>query len=104
MSKFVVLAAGAAGYVLGARAGRERYEQIKGQFDRVWNDPAVQKAASDAQDLVAEQAPVIKDKASAAAAKAAGKVKGDGATPKHAETQHAARPERDTPSTGSSRS
>lgn len=31
-----------AGYVLGARAGRERYEQIKGQAEKVWEQPAVQ--------------------------------------------------------------
>ena len=31
-----------AGYVLGARAGRERYEQIKGQAEKVWDQPAVQ--------------------------------------------------------------
>ena len=32
-----------AGYVLGARAGRERYEQIKDAYLRVYNTPAVQK-------------------------------------------------------------
>ena len=31
-----------AGYVLGARAGRQRYEQIKEQADKVWSQPAVQ--------------------------------------------------------------
>jgi hypothetical protein len=31
-----------AGYVLGARAGRERYEQIKAQAERVWDQPVVQ--------------------------------------------------------------
>lgn len=31
-----------AGYVLGARAGRERYEQIKAQAEKVWDRPAVQ--------------------------------------------------------------
>lgn len=31
-----------AGYVLGARAGRERYEQIKAQAEKVWDQPAVQ--------------------------------------------------------------
>jgi len=32
-----------AGYVLGARAGRQRYEQIKDAYLRVYNQPAVQK-------------------------------------------------------------
>jgi hypothetical protein len=31
-----------AGYVLGARAGRQRYEQIKEQAEKVWDQPAVQ--------------------------------------------------------------
>ena len=31
-----------AGYVLGARAGRERYEQIKVQAEKVWDQPIVQ--------------------------------------------------------------
>lgn len=33
----------AAGYVLGSRAGRERYEQIKSGFLKVWNTDPVQK-------------------------------------------------------------
>lgn len=33
----------AAGYVLGARAGRERYEQIKEQATKVWELDPVQK-------------------------------------------------------------
>ncbi|MEI2269408.1 hypothetical protein OHB93_08815 [Microbacterium sp. No. 7] len=39
-----------AGYVLGARAGRQRYEQIKDAYLRVYNTPAVQKQV----DKVAE--------------------------------------------------
>ena len=61
-NKTLTLVAGAAGYVLGARAGRERYDQIKEQADRLMNNPTVQKAAADAQDVMAEKAPVIKDK------------------------------------------
>lgn len=33
----------AAGYVLGTRAGRERYEQIKAQAAKVWERDSVQK-------------------------------------------------------------
>lgn len=33
----------AAGYVLGSRAGRERYEQIKAGFLKVWHTDPVQK-------------------------------------------------------------
>ena len=44
MKKLMLLAAGAVGYVLGARAGRERYEQIKGMATKVKDDPRVQDA------------------------------------------------------------
>ncbi len=33
----------AAGYVLGSRAGRERYDQIKTEWLKVWNTEPVQK-------------------------------------------------------------
>lgn len=35
----------AVGYILGSRAGRERYEQIKRMVHRVSDSPAVQEAA-----------------------------------------------------------
>ena len=57
MSKIVTLAAAAAGYVLGTRAGRERYEQIAGQAQRIWQDPRVRRAASNAKQTAAEKAP-----------------------------------------------
>ncbi len=41
----------AAGYVLGTRAGRERYEQIKSGFLTVWNTGPVQKQVGKAKDL-----------------------------------------------------
>jgi hypothetical protein len=75
MSKIFTLAVGAAGYVLGARAGRERYEQIKSQADKVWSNPKVQQAASNAQDLAADKAPLVKDKATSAAHKASSSAK-----------------------------
>lgn len=72
MSKIALLAAGAAGYVLGARAGRERYEQIVSQAQRVRTNPRVQKASQDAQDLARQQAPVVGEKLGEAARKASG--------------------------------
>ena len=38
------------GYVLGTRAGRARYEQIKKQAEKVWELPAVQKQVDKATD------------------------------------------------------
>ncbi len=69
----------AAGYVLGSRAGRERYEQISSAARKVAGDPRVQSAASKAQETVAAQAPVVaeavKDKATSAASAVADKVR-----------------------------
>ena len=62
MSKISLIAAGAAGYVLGTRAGRERYHQIVDQAQRVWTNPKVQKATQDAQDLARERVPVVGEK------------------------------------------
>jgi hypothetical protein len=42
----------ATGYVLGARAGRERYEQITRTYHRVTDHPAVQSAAGVARQKV----------------------------------------------------
>ncbi len=47
MKKFVVLTAAAAGYVLGARAGRDRYHQIKNAADSVRRNPKVQSVVDD---------------------------------------------------------
>lgn len=41
----------AAGYVLGSRAGRERYEQIKSGFLKLWNTAPVQKQVGRVKDL-----------------------------------------------------
>jgi len=41
----------AAGYVLGTRAGRERYEQIKEQAVKVWNLDPVQEQVGKVKDF-----------------------------------------------------
>ena len=55
-----------AGYVLGARAGRERYDQIAGRAQELWSDPRVQEKAGQAQQVVKEKADqaqqVVKEK------------------------------------------
>ncbi|QBR91607.1 YtxH domain-containing protein [Nocardioides euryhalodurans] len=78
MKKLTILIAGGVGYVLGSRAGRERYEQIKGLATKVKDDPRVQEKAQQATDLAKEKAPVVKDKVAGAADAAAAKVKGGG--------------------------
>ncbi|WP_448002236.1 hypothetical protein [Agromyces bauzanensis] len=39
------------GYVLGARAGRERYEQIRRAALNVWNQPAVQQGVGTVKEF-----------------------------------------------------
>jgi hypothetical protein len=58
MRKLSLLIAFAVGYVLGAQAGRQRYEQIKSAAFRVKDNPRVQSAASTVTETVKEQAPV----------------------------------------------
>ena len=81
MGKITLLVGGAVGYVLGTRAGRERYEQIKAQAQTIWKSPKVQDKATAAQQFAKDKAPIVKDKATEAAATAAGaakdKVSGD---------------------------
>ncbi len=81
MKKISVLVVGAVGYVLGSRAGRERYEQIKRQATKAWNKPVVQNAADNVEQAVKNTASDVGSKvagaASDAGAKVVNKVKGD---------------------------
>lgn len=43
-----------AGYVLGAKAGRERYEKIAAVSSTVWNSRPVQAAATKARNIAGE--------------------------------------------------
>jgi hypothetical protein len=70
MKKMTLLTGMAVGYVLGTRAGRERYNQIMGQFQRVANDPRVKEKASQATTAVKQNAPVVKEKVAGAASSA----------------------------------
>src|SRR6187402_2090345 len=66
--RLLVLAIGVAvGYVLGTRDGRPRYEAMKAKVMGVWEDPRVAKARKDVADYTHEQAPIIRDRAEAAA-------------------------------------
>jgi hypothetical protein len=47
------------GYVLGSRAGREKYDELVARVHKVWNDPRVQKQASNVGDFVKEKAPDV---------------------------------------------
>jgi len=47
--KLMFLSGLAAGFVLGSRAGREKYEEIRANAKKVWEHPTVQEAAGVAQ-------------------------------------------------------
>ena len=70
MKKLTLLTGAAVGYVLGAKAGRERYEQIMGRAKGIAKDPRVQQKARDTAAAVKENAPVVKDKVADAAGSA----------------------------------
>lgn len=66
------------GYVLGARAGREQYDKLVASANKLWTSPRVAKARADVETYARQQAPIIAEKAEAAA-KAAPGVIADGA-------------------------
>lgn len=47
------------GYVLGTRAGREKYDKMKAAVEKLWNDPRVQKQVDNAQEFVKDKAPDV---------------------------------------------
>ncbi|SDU38949.1 YtxH domain-containing protein [Jiangella alkaliphila] len=73
--KLILLAGAAVGYVLGTRAGRQRYEQLKGRADAMWHDPKVQQKVADAQQAVRDRAPELQEKLTDAASRATDKVR-----------------------------
>ena len=75
IKRLPLLIAGGIGYVLGAKAGEKRYEQIVGTFNKVKDDPRVQEKTQQAADLAKEKAPVVKEKLTEAADAATTKVK-----------------------------
>jgi hypothetical protein len=47
------------GYVLGSRAGRERYDQLVAKAQQFWNDPRVKTQVNNAQEFVKDKAPDV---------------------------------------------
>ncbi|CAG7606434.1 YtxH domain-containing protein [Leucobacter soli] len=58
--KIAFVLGAAVGYVLGSRAGRERYEQIKRGAQQVWQTEPVQRGVSAVKEAVDERADVFK--------------------------------------------
>jgi len=83
MSKIVVLAAAAAGYVLGTRAGREQYEQIKSQAEGLWRDQRVQEKTAQVTDLAKGTAAQAKGQLADVGKQATDKVRSSSPTHRH---------------------
>ena len=52
--KLLFITGGLVGYVLGARAGRKRYEQIAASAKELWNAPPVQRRVTEVRDFALE--------------------------------------------------
>jgi hypothetical protein len=61
--KFLLIVGLAIGYVLGARAGRERYDKLKASAQQYWQDPRVTKVRTDIEEYARTQAPIVRDRA-----------------------------------------
>lgn len=80
--KATFLLGGAIGYVLGTRAGRQRYEQLKSRAMRMWGNPRVQgtvtglesKASETAKAGASSAASTARHAASSAASKMSSKM------------------------------
>lgn len=77
MNKLLLLVGAGVGYVLGARAGRERYDQIADQANKLWSDPRVQTKVEDVKAKAPEVAHKVGEQAKAKVDEAKHKVSGD---------------------------
>lgn len=66
------------GYVLGTRAGRERYEQIKKQWLKVWELDPVQERVEQAKGFLGDKAAAVPGAIWSGAVKIVKSVQGDG--------------------------
>lgn len=67
-----------AGYILGTRAGRERYEQIRTQWLKVWNTDQVQDQVEKVKDFVGDKAAAVPGAVWTGAVKVVKSVSGNG--------------------------
>lgn len=71
MRKLLFVLGAGIGYILGAKAGRERYEQISQKAETLWTNPKVQSTVED----VKAQAPKAAEKVAGSAKDIAGQAK-----------------------------
>jgi len=62
MGKLSLLAGTGIGYLLGTKAGHQRYQQIMGLATKAWSSDPVQFKVETAKEAVRTRAPMIADK------------------------------------------
>ncbi len=82
LKKLTLVAGFGAGYVLGAKAGTERYNQIQSKFQEFTGKPAVQNATSQVKDTASSAADTAKQTLSEKASTVQDKVKSDSSSDK----------------------
>jgi hypothetical protein len=75
MGRLGVLVGFGAGYVLGAKAGKERYEQLRRLYDNLVSSPTFQEASGKAREAAGTGFEQVRDKASEGATKVSQAVK-----------------------------
>lgn len=80
MRKLLFVVGAAVGYILGARAGRERYEQISQKASEVWKNPKVQSTVEDVKDQAPKAASSLADSAKDMAGQTKAKMTGQEST------------------------
>ncbi|GAA1779116.1 YtxH domain-containing protein [Leucobacter iarius] len=98
--KIAFVLGAAVGYVLGTRAGRERYEQIKRGAQTVWNTPPVQRGVEmvrGAVDERAEEAKLFARRVVADVFSSVGRAAAGGAQPRTAPERSAAQADEAAP-------
>ena len=84
MAKLSFLLGAAVGYVLGARAGTQRYEQIKALTSKAWNSQPVQQQVDKGKEAARTQlAPAVADAVSTAARSTADRLRSEKTVPGH---------------------
>jgi len=75
MGKFGFMVGFGAGYVLGAKAGQERYEQLRRLYDNMLSSPQFKRASGKAKDAVETGYEQARDKATEGVSKVSEKVR-----------------------------
>ncbi len=90
--KIIFVTGIAIGYVFGARAGHERYLEIKRSMAKLWNDPRVQQQVKQAEAFAKEKTPEVVDFLSDGAKKVAAQARKTTKSPTQTDGGSASKP------------